>query len=224
MGLDLLVTGMPRSGTTLVANLLTMPPKAICMVEPGSFSVPIQNKAYKAASSLGLKPKSNSSKDVLEVLTNIKWGIKEVKPDIYNISYRRLKPKKVAVCIRDARDIAISLKEMFRTKDKSTESVSNRVQNYASSLLSFLKEIKDPIFIKYEKLCDDDTYLKRIEDQLGWKMRGNPSRGLASYGRGDEVRDGIFCRRTKIDRKNNKDLISSVNEKCTKYQKKFNYN
>jgi hypothetical protein len=122
------VTGMMRSGTTLIADLLTVRGRSLVISEPnllGNWNVGQTRRTHAIAQEFGLEvkapppPGTYARNDeyfraaILPALRKLDWwGVKYV--DLHGIDgvFRRYPPKRLVLCVRDIRDATISAIEL----------------------------------------------------------------------------------------------------------------
>ena len=122
------ITGMMRSGTTLLADLLTVRGRSLVFGEPnllGNWNVGQTRRTHAIAEAFGLDvappppPGTLARNDeyfratILPALGKLDWwGVKYV--DLYGLDavFRRYPPKKLILCVRDIRDVALSAIEL----------------------------------------------------------------------------------------------------------------
>lgn len=122
------IAGMMRSGTTLIADLLTVRGRSLVIGEPnllGNWNVGQTRRAHAIAQEFGLDveppppPGTYARNDeyfraaILPALGTLDWwGVKYV--DLHGIDsvFRRYPPKRLILCVRDIREVAISALEL----------------------------------------------------------------------------------------------------------------
>lgn len=124
--MDVMVFGLARSGTTLVADMLTQPGRSIVISEPEIFKHWSRNTAgrvHKLARLVGLDvgetpPDADDygrsyaryfrESLVPKLRTLDRWGIKNVDFSGWRSLLRAFPPQRLIICVRDLRDAAIS--------------------------------------------------------------------------------------------------------------------
>jgi len=229
--MDLLLTGLSRSGSTMIGNLMTIPKKSWVICEPEGGGGYCKKRVQAQAKDLGIEITDLKKEAVYGLLDKelLRWGIKEVRASVRDRVYTQWKPKKVFICVRDARDIVISMVEfkmkLVRDKDEQRGALKG-LTNQCKSLMRFLKRVpkEDIGLIYYEKLVSDPDYRNSLKRPLGWDFSGDPERWLNHYNRTNEKRGGkVISRRSRKDREKYKTLVKNAHEASKEYQERFGY-
>ena len=170
---DLLLTGVPRSGTTLVNSLFHYPPK--------------QWMFYEQFTDL----------DVTEVdsfLSTERWGAKQINKAAVLWFLSKYKPKKIMVIVRNLRDAGMSYAARAayhyrnETNVRAEKEIRNRVK-MVGQMAEYLIDAKEnggiltkegrypvDIWVRYEDFVSNPEQEKRrIEEVTGWGMEGSPT-------------------------------------------------
>lgn len=219
--LDILLTGCSRSGTTLVANLLTHGPNW-CMVEPLSNELTVKDRVRIQAESFNLKMRDLKLQELPHRVNNLtRWGIKEIMPDRREIVMKMYNPKIVVICVRRMQDMAISYLNFEEGKEDCVE----YFYKISTLLLAFINGVAQCgtqiIYIQYEQLLNS-RYLMEKSMELGWPLSGDPDQWLRMYNRGDEIRGSIKMRQHAITEETYQ-VAEKTSEACQFYQKLFGY-
>lgn len=224
---DVLVAGLPRSGTTLVSNLLTdIDRRRWCVVEPGSLGCQTQPRIFNRARRMGWAIPSNDIGDVLAFLGTLdRWGVKEIRHWLIESAYKVMNPRHVLVCARDMRDVAVSLREFRYQREKRPHPIVSWLNEHAEHLVqNVVEQWADKVtIVRYERFVVDPGYRNTIAQAIDWEFTGDPNQGLHLFRRSDEIRDGIFSRRTERDRERHGDLVAEVERAAGDYQCFFGY-
>lgn len=223
----LAVFGVPRTGTTLLANLLTVPEeRRWCAVEPGSFGGAKQARIFNRAKRLGWTLPGNSTEDVREFLSTLdRFGVKEVHEGQTGGALKAFRFQRIVACVRDARDIAVSLMDprfVHQRRPVTAQGMARLTGRYLAHFLKWRKE-HDVIVVRYEDLVRSESYRDVLGETLDWPLEGDPNRNLGLYRRGDEKRAGVFSRRTPADREQHRSFLDEVHSVCADYQEHFGY-
>jgi len=226
--LDVLLIGLPRSGTTMMANLMTdINRNQICLVEPGPFGGPFHPKAARQISLLGHQPESEKTSDILKALRKFdRCGVKEVQNYKYMATYEQLKPAKVALCLRDPRDCVVSLYELWRKQERSKSfgREADAILSCTNSISNFLQNNQiEPVLIYYDKICKSEEEIQKVAEQLDWPLTGDPGLMMDHYKCQNEIRNGVFSRRPKSDRKKHLEMVKLVQERCAEFIEKYDF-
>ena len=218
--LDVLVTGLPRSGTTLVANLMTNPIlEAWCIVEPLTGAISIwKGRVALQAAEFGIEMQSRTVSGVCMALTKLRmFGIKEVLPSRRNWVMTHMHPRETIIVVRDLRDIIVSWMTFNMSTTKRPDKVVDLFERRCDDLLKFY-QLRGGQVVRYEELLTEQG-----RDETGLDLDGDPNRWLSMYQRDDEKRDGIVSRGKEKLRNEHSLLINRVLRKCNAYQEAFNY-
>lgn len=248
--MDALVCGLPRSGTTLVANLMHNPAeKRICLVEPllNGHSGYLKPRVFDQLSVINRK-KIRLQELPLYIPGNHKWAIKECWAERYRYAYEHGKPKMVVFVIRDLFDTMLSSYKFANNKI----GVDNKVKA-VKEFMEFFRKVeeasKPSVLInqtakihpdgRVTSSCQGDNdrpsrfsgiHYSRIgepetRDQFrrvtGWPLTGDPNRDLEAYGRADEIREGFTPRN---ENPTYPDEVLEIVNQCQDYQNTFGYN
>ena len=205
--MDLFIAGLPRAGTTMLANLLTRPPGRLVLIEPGltrgdpGARVPIQfegfdgaDAAHDAAPREGESPESRFWRLWGPTIRGLRsWGVKEVNPAGYDDLLARYEPRRVIVLVRDVRDAALSLAEKLDRSPvvggQTPEWATQRLIDAAHAIMRIHASLPAARVrvVRYEDLVRDAGERAAIESWLDWPMTGRPDRHLDRYGRAWEI-------------------------------------
>lgn len=202
---DLYIAALPRSGATMLANLLSCPPNRWILVEPGlhhprpSSGLPIQISRFLAAS--GADPAGRaaatltSRRQILDQLADClprleAWGIKEVGPE-HDTAITALRPRKTVILVRDVRDVLLSfLEHQNRLLGCHWAHLSHlEYLSDCCTALAALCERDDPNtrICRYEDLVSSPNERNALADWLSWPLDGDIDRNLDLYYREYEI-------------------------------------
>ena len=218
--LDVLVTGLPRSGTTLVANLMTNPSlESWCIVEPLTSAMPkCKGRVTLQAADFDIQIPSINIHHIMFALSELRMvGIKEVLPARRNWVSQSMHPRETIIVVRDLRDIIVSWMTFNMSTTKRPDKVVELFENRCDDLLRFQSLVGGQI-VRYEDLLTEQG-----RDDTGLDLDGDPNRWLDMYQRADEKREGIVSRGKERLRKEHSLLINRVLRKCNAYQEVFKY-
>jgi hypothetical protein len=122
------------------------------------------------------------------------------------------------------RDAAISLREFRYQRKKGAQEIAEWLGKQAASLVANAKRWSDKVtVVRYEQFATDPSYRDDIAAAIDWPLTGDPNRGLIDYRRSDEIRTGIFPRRSLEDRDRHPDLVEAICRVSGEYQEFFGY-
>jgi len=190
--MDVMVFGLARSGTTLVADLLTLPGRSVVISEPEIFkhwSRQTATRVHKLAQLVGLdvgeEPPSSDAygrnyaryfRETLapKLATLERWGIKNVDFSGWRPLLKAFPPKRIILCVRDLRDTAISgidricrLGIVFRGVPRLRDEAWI-LAGLAYSVQELMAMRKLPhLVVRYEDLARGSETLQAIADYVG---------------------------------------------------------
>jgi hypothetical protein len=208
--MDLLIAGVARAGTTLIANMLTTPPSRWVLVEPGITLAGMGEHVRQMAERFGWRfdeaewyqnetPRERFDRLLLPRLSQIeKWGVKEVNlaglPELLEV----YPPRRIVLAVRDIRDCAVSMKEK-ETKQgplagqvlapKSDDWLHRRLIDSAHTLVSLLQSHpRDTLrVVRYEDFVSSADERESLAHWLDWPLAGDPGSNLDLFGRSYET-------------------------------------
>ena len=211
------IAALPRSGSTMLANLLSSPPDHWVLVEPGlhraqpspnlrnqldrfvSAAAPAASEAPPAApTAAGRRLLFKQLADLLPTLGA--WGVKEVDTD-HRDAIAYLRPTKTIVLVRDIRDALLSLleKQSMFGRHWSPAGYMEYLRDCCTALISLAGD-QDPNtrVCRYEDLVSSPGERQALADWLSWPLDGDISRNLDLYRREYEVarHDGTITARS----------------------------
>ena len=201
--MDVLLFGMMRAGTTMLANLLTSPPDRLVLVEPGITRGDMGEHVLQQVQMAGLpidrrdwyaipEPAQRFDRLVRPLLSGKSWGIKEVNTAGLADLLRLLPPRRVVLIVRDIRDIALSALEKVQlqnTPHYTDQVLTDRCIASANAIITLHQRFPEDrrYVIRYEDLTRDAAARERLAAWLDWPLTGDPGQRLDLYNRGYEV-------------------------------------
>ncbi len=190
--MDVMVFGLARSGTTLLADLLTIPGRSVVISEPEIFkywSRQTAGRVHKLAQLVGLDvgaeppdPEAygrSYARYFRETLvpklgTLERWGIKNVDFSGWRPLLQAFPPKRLILCVRDLRDAAISgidricrLGIVFRGVPRMRDEAWV-LAGLAYSVQELMAMSKLPhLVVRYEDLARGSETLQAVADYVG---------------------------------------------------------
>jgi hypothetical protein len=201
--MDVLLFGMMRAGTTMLANLLTSPPDRLVLVEPGITRGDMGDHVFQQLQMAGLPidrrdwdaipdPVQRFERLVRPLIAGKNWGIKEVNTAGLADLLRLLPPRRVVLIVRDIRDIALSALEKVQlqnTPQYTYQVLTDRCIASANAIITLHQRFPEDrrYVIRYEDLTQDAAARQRLADWLDWPLTGDPGQRLDLYSRSYEV-------------------------------------
>jgi hypothetical protein len=225
--MDVLIVGPARSGSTLLANLLTTPPGRVVLIEPGItrggmleyVRRDVERYGWSIDAETWHRPDESSQERFERLLrprlrTVERWGVKEVNPAGLPALIELCPPRHVLLSVRDIRACAISMKEkeslqgpIYREAltPKSDEWLRMRLLEGAAASVRMLVSPPPRSVVtvaRYEDIVSSPEHRAVVERALDWPLDGNPAGSLEAQGRAFEIeRHGGRVAATSIDRR-----------------------
>lgn len=203
--MDVFIAGVGRSGTTLLAILLTRPPERWIMVEPGLTRQDMGEHMRRQAERFGIqisvdewrgkRPEESAmerfQRVLLPRLENVRWGVKEVNMAGTGELMNLFLPSAVLLCVRNIRDCAVSLYEKNQRAGHNGQKADWLIDRLitASQTLVRLKRSMDRGALRvarYEDFVSDPAERLRLAQWLDWPLDGDPAWCMEIYGRQEE--------------------------------------
>lgn len=203
--MDALIAGVPRSGTTLLSNLMHCPKEGRIMLnEPLSGS----NGAFKKRALDELRKAGINARSLREMKTGQMWGIKEVLSARYYAALSLHRPKVIIFVVRDLIDSMNSYYQLTSSNGDlegwalQVESRRAPIQPYRVGYIGYFMEFFDLIeaigiehyVVKYEDMISGEEYRNKLSETLKWPLNGDPFHNFKALNRNAEIRDGIKAR------------------------------
>lgn len=176
--MDVAVIGVPKSGTTMLCNAMTVPARAVVLYEP--FTVGFTGaRLRRQVASLGCR-----DDDVVGwARGHDRWGVKEVLAEGIR-GVLDLQPGRVLLLVRDLRHVALSVLETNRRIPWDLAIRRRRVVESARVLVDVQRSWPRgrSVLCRYEDFVASAGYREAVRRQLGWPaFDGDVSRGLATW-------------------------------------------
>jgi hypothetical protein len=200
----LYIAALPRSGSTMLANLLSTPPDRWILVEPGLHSSPLsptlphQINRFLAASAGGgpaapvavETPRRLLLKSLADFLPTLSaWGLKEVGTE-HRAVIASTRPHKTIILVRDIRDALLSLLEKHNQPGRywEPEAQMTYLAECCTTLIGLARD-RDPNtrICRYEDLVSSPAERQALAAWLSWPLDGDVTRNLDLYRRDYEV-------------------------------------
>lgn len=215
--LDILLVSMPRSGSTMLANLMTYG-NNWTMCEPHNREnrikswIPIQARAF------GRQLKPCDFQNLAKQMKDFeRWGIKEIHKRHYIPVNEQLTPTHYIILLRDAGDVFLSLRNFYYTRKDSHQKLYDTIVEWWYDLHQFAKSIpsKQTTILYYDDLLDEQ-YRRLLARQIKWPLNGQPDTWLEHYNRQDEKRNNQIKRRIQTPTNTDLDYMDRVRKMCKK--------
>lgn len=245
------IAAMGRSGSTMLANLLTRPPGRWLLIEPllpkGGKGKALHEQARRFGFDIPDEEWSHLPNETdasrirrlfSERLSNLsRWGVKEVRGELHEATIQMIRPAKIIVLVRDIADVALSLHEKReRNPDpaRDREWMRRYVIGAAGNIVLLHKNIASSTgsvkTVRYEDFVTNPDTRRQLEEWLDWPLAGEPTANLAMFEREYEIeRHGNRITDTSVERRNRELSIEEarfaqeMSEKASEYQKYFGY-
>jgi hypothetical protein len=251
---DVYIASLGRSGSTLIANLMTTPPDRLVLVETqlhrgggyaGMFDQMARWGWQVGADELarwqkpppGQSPAERAAAVLADRLIGLaRWGVKEVDPTAHKPGIALLRPKRVIVLVRDIRDVMLSFVEKFQREGRSDYSGEIRWRLIdGARVMTWLADGQcggGPMrIVRYEDFVASADERAALARWLDWPLDGDPDRNLDLYRRNYEIERhrGVVSqvsvgRRAQVAGTATGVLVARMGEFLARYQRRFGYN
>lgn len=250
---DLYVAAMGRSGSTLLANLLTTPPSRWVLVEPwfpmGASSPHLLQQmrrfGFEVADADWQRDRQAATAEARrfrlarlfgERLAGLeRWGIKEIRPGLHEATVELIRPARVVLQVRDLRDVALSFVEKF-ARTPTTRYDHAWARHYIRIAAAALVRLRQRLpaerlrVVRYEQLVASPAERRALADWLDWLLDGEQDRNLDLFQRAYEIdRHGGALTETSVRRHErepsdgDRAFADRVAGENTRYQAEFGY-
>lgn len=184
------VMGPMRSGTTLVADLLTVRGRSLVLSEPnllGAWHPTLASAIHRLVTDFGIevppppteKPPTRIynyfDRAILPELQGLDfWGVKYVDLFGWQQLFQRYQPRKLILCVRDLREVAVSSIELAERMKLGFPGGAHMrdeawiLTRLAHSVHELLAMRRLPHFVlRYEDLVEDPKVRERLADYVG---------------------------------------------------------
>ena len=165
--MNVAVVGVPKSGTSMLCNALTLPGEAVILYEPwAGFDSKFVRRQAKSLGYCG--------RDILAwARAHRRWGVKEVKAHHIRAALER-QPELLVVLARNLEHAALSMLETRRSWTEATARLL--VELHATWPQDRL------VVCRYERFVTDADYREELRARIGWpSLGGDVARGLAAW-------------------------------------------
>jgi len=175
--MDIALVGVPKSGTSMLCNALTIPGEAVVLYEPwADFDSPF---VRRQAESLGY-----DGPDILAwARSHPRWGVKEVKAHNIRAALER-DPGILLLLLRNLGHSALSMFETQRRLGVPWEVRRGWMEESARLIVQLSREWPADrlVVCRYEQLVGDPGYREELRRRIGWpSLDGDVGRGLAEW-------------------------------------------
>lgn len=241
---DVYVAAMGRSGSTVLCDLMSHS-MHVCLIEPrfdfGVFDQHIRTQILNAGvviaedswgepgsrDNAGLRDRYRRG-FVPSLCQMVRWGAKEVRPELHEPTIDTINAKRIVVLVRDARDVMCSYYEKIVHGGGDHEGSVNYVSGYlpkAAETLALLASRPNAIVARYEDFTKSASDLRSLERRMDWPLIGKPNASFSSIARAAEAErhKGAVTPAQAYDRESSLDFMASTLEQCATYQRTFGY-
>ena len=247
--MDVFIAGIGRSGSTLLANLLTKPQQRWILVEPGLTRHGMGDHVRRQAERFGIQiapdewqgPRRDESalqrfqRTLQSHVGNIRWGVKEVNMTGADELINIFRPKAVLLSVRNIRDCAISIYEKNQAVGQishSEEWMVDRLLSAANALIRFKRALAQNTLrvVRYEEFVSDPGERVRLAEWLNWPVDGDPAWCMDIFGRqnepnihGNKIGTSSINRGARIANPTSLNFAQKVMRLAEEYQVEFGY-
>ncbi len=204
--MDIAVMGMMRSGSTLVADLLTVPQRSLVLNEPyllDRWSPALQDTLFPIYRGVGLDPgplppaedySLNQDHFVARILPQLRaggwmWGAKYADLHSWRRTVETYLPRRLIVTVRDLRAVFVSgLELMNRTRMRFGDDRHRRDEAWLFGFIAYsvhellaLRRLPH-LALRYEDLVTDEKARIRLARFVGLEKLGEGRLNLARHG------------------------------------------
>lgn len=248
--MDLLIASLPRSGSTMLASALTVPPDQVVLHEANMTLGQLFEKGCIARINRQLEPfgapAMRTRSEVAAWLNEnmARWGTKEVNARSIESTVDQYKPRKIVIITRNARHAGMSaLERKTRISQQKRKQFLNHIREavrhaaQCARVLIKLSHRDDAIVVPYERYVQDEPYRREVCQTLGWSDGGD----IASAFSSEHWPDASKSRMYEVARHNGQISAASVTmrqdevdeaalavadafeHECRRYQEHFGY-
>lgn len=238
------VAAMARSGSTLLCDLMTVPGKRFCIVEPwfvlgvrgDSLAEQFERNAGLPKERFEAETRHRSHARFVERYRSVlapslsrleRWGVKEVRPELHQPTIDTINPRRIVVLVRDISSIISSLQIKNSRNGISNEQSLAWIQNYipsAAQTLSALADRSDTLVVRYEDIIGSPDARASLASSIDWPLDGTPNASFDIFGRQAEASShagSISSRSTEALKL--PEPLSQLAAACGDYQRRFGY-
>ena len=247
---DFYIAAMGRSGSTMIANWLTLPPDQIVLIEPFLFSlanppmlrIQLENLNLAVSDAEWDYPDATWQDRFARLfaprLAGKRWALKEVLTIEHERVIAALVPQRVVVTVRDIRDIAASFLEKHKIQNNLHRFDHEWVHAYCLRETEGIVALCDQLdaagtpwrAVRYEDFTASAAERAALAAFVGWPAGGDVARHLDRLDRGfetDRHGGGInAASRRWEDRVLDADeraLAETIAQSCAAYRARFGY-
>ncbi|TCU59817.1 hypothetical protein EDF58_102505 [Novosphingobium sp. PhB57] len=247
---DFYIASMGRTGSTMIANWLTLPPEQIVLIEPFLFALKNPTMLRTQLENLGLGAtdaewgfadttwRGRFRRLLAPRLAGRRWALKEVLAAEHRPVLEYFAPPCVVVTVRDMRDIAASFMEKHRIQDNLHRFDDTWVLSYCLREAQEIVELCEFLssrgtrwrVVRYEDFIRSDADRASLAEFVGWPGGGEVGRHLTQLGRGFETErhgNAINAASRRWEERTLHPLERAFAERiaaeCTTYQTFFGY-
>lgn len=233
--MDALIAGMPKSGTTMLCNVMTRLPHGVILYEPGLERTRLSALCARQLESLGYGGPMTARQVEAWASALPRWGAKEVTVAGIRGVMSRHNPTRVILMLRSPWDAACSMYEMILRVGRNSRSSRMNWMVAAASEVVRLRDTLPPerlVEVRYESFVQNPEYRTAIQEDLGWpQLDGDVGRGLASWLRrpheanrhNGRISDASLARWSGAVEPERARFARDVLRQCTDYCERFGY-
>jgi hypothetical protein len=176
--MDVLLAGVPKSGTSMLCNAMTVAGQAVVLYEPIRSRFRMERLRTQAGS-LGYH-----GRNILGwARRHKKWGVKEVLADSVRTAVA-WEPEHVVLLVRDIRHVALST---YETNQRIPWDLEYRRRRLIDTALAVMElrgtyPAESLTVCHYEKFVSDSEYREAFRQRVSWPtLDGDVGRGLSTW-------------------------------------------
>jgi hypothetical protein len=233
--MDVLIVGVPRSGTSMLSNLMSSPPETLVLYEPHLGMRQPSDHVNAQLSELGWGRFDSTRQLVKHVSGSVeRWGAKEVMPRHIRQTLQTCGFKLIIFMVRNLEHAALSLIDrVIEMPHVASPDRWGRAFVETSTILVDLFnrcDTESRVVVRYEKFVADQALRRSLEKQLKWPLIGDLEVGFKRQGRWLEIKrherqvtaTSLKLRSSEGD-PGKLDYAAKLVSQCAEYQRLFGY-
>lgn len=232
---DLYIASMGRSGSTLIANWLSVPALGqFVFVEP-NLTQGVSALLITQMERFGLETSvvgGHTLASFAAAMAGKRWGIKEVKGELHRYVGDSIRPRRVVITVRDIEEVYLSLVEKHRVQGVEDRFDLAWSAGYCVRESAYLLELSlahpDYHVVRYHEFVESPAARERLTAATGFVGGGIVDLNFDLFNRSHEsgIYQGRIAARNRpylTIRKDDARAAREVAARCAGYQEHFGY-
>lgn len=247
---DFYIASLGRSGSTMLGNWLSLPPRQLVFNEPfftrpansrllriqlANFGMPATDVEWQQPATSG--PERFRSL-MTERLRGRRWAFKEVLCEEHAKVLRDFDPPRIIITVRNVTDVALSFFEKHRLQDNLARFGDDWVVDYCVRETEGLLRLERHLLssgrayqvVRYEELTRSADVQRSVAAFVEWDSGGSVNAHLRDFDRdfeverhGSEITSSIRTAQRRNLGPELQRLAREISERCIEFQRRFNY-